>query len=169
MRKTIKLKSKDGFEKIVDKNILKKSEVLQGLIEDYEFFQSEEDEIPLNEIGGKNLDLIIQYLEHYQYMEPKIAPKPFPSRVNWQFLRKILNDQWTFNYLQSLSIEQCIELINDASYLQIKGLIDILSSKIAYEMCNCTVEEAKKKFNIEDDMTDEEKTKFDKINKYKLI
>ena len=27
----------------------------------------------------------------------------------------------------------------------------------------------KKKFNIEDDMTDEEKTKFDKINKYKLI
>jgi len=94
---------------------------------------------------GKNLDLIIQYLEHYQYMEPKIAPKPFPSRVNWQFLRKILNDQWTLNYLQSLSIEQCIELINDASYLQIKGLIDILSSKIAYEMCNCTVEEAKKK------------------------
>ena len=40
-------------------NILKKSEVLQGLIEDYEFYQSEEDEIPLNEIGGKNLDLII--------------------------------------------------------------------------------------------------------------
>jgi len=112
-----------------------------SLYEDYKFVTMNE----LDEIGGKNLDLIIQYLEHYQYMEPKIAPKPFPSRVNWQFLRKILNDQWTLNYLQSLSIEQCIELINDASYLQIKGLIDILSSKIAYEMCNCTVEEAKKK------------------------
>ena len=168
--KKIKLISKDGFEKIVEKDILNKSTVLRDLIEEFQSFDPEDDEIPLNEISGKNLDLIIKYLEHYRNMEPKMIPKPFPSRVNWQFLRKILNDQWTFNYVQSLQLDECIDLINDADYLQIIGLTTILCAKLSYEMCNCSTEEARKKFQIEEDMSEEEKNEYDKLyRKMKII
>ena len=157
--KTKKLKSSDNIIKEVDIKLLDKSKLLKGLIEDY---QGEEEEIPLNEVDSKNLDLIIQYLEHYKDIEPKEIPKPFPERTDDEFLKGILNDEWTFNYLQSLSIEDLINLVNAANYLQIDGLINIIAAKLAHEMCNCEVEEARKKFGIECDMTEEEVAEIDK-------
>ena len=49
-----------------------------------------------------------------------------------------------------------------AGIAQIDGLINLLAAKLAYELSNCSVEEAKKKFQIEDDMTEEEKAEYDK-------
>ena len=155
-----KLKSSDGVVKEVKSELLNKSKLLKGLVEDY---QGDDDEIPLNEVDSKNLDLIIKYLEHYKGdLEPKEIPKPFPERTDDAFLKGILNDDWTFDYLQSLSIEEAINLVNAANYLQIDGLISILAAKLAHEMCNCEVEEARKKFGIECDMTEEEIAEIDK-------
>ena len=155
-----KLKSSDGVVKEVKRELLNKSKLLKGLVEDY---QGDDDEIPLNEVDSKNLDLIIKYLEHYKGdLEPKEIPKPFPERTDDAFLKGILNDDWTFDYLQSLSIEEAINLVNAANYLQIDGLISILAAKLAHEMCNCEVEEARKKFGIECDMTEEEIAEIDK-------
>ena len=115
----------------------------------------------LRQIDGKFLKKIIDYLDHYKDFEPKEIPKPFPEKTDDQFLRGILNDDWTFDYLQQFSLEDTISLVNVADYLEIKGLLDILSAKIANEMCNCDVEEARKKFGIECDMTDEEIAEID--------
>ena len=156
---TKKLKSSDNIIKEVDKSLLMKSKLLKGLIEDY---QGDEEEIPLNEVDSKNLDLILQYLEHYKNEEPKEIPKPFPERTDDEFLKGILNDEWTFNYLQNNSLEGLINLVNAANYLQIDGLINIIAAKLAHEMCNCEVEEARKKFGIECDMTEEEIAEIDK-------
>ena len=155
---TKKLKSSDNIIKEVDKSLLMKSKLLKGLIEDY---QGDEEEIPLNEVDSKNLDLILQYLE-YKNDEPKEIPKPFPERTDDEFLKGILNDEWTFNYLQNISLEGLINLVNAANYLQIDGLINIIAAKLAHEMCNCEVEEARKKFGIECDMTEEEIAEIDK-------
>ena len=159
---TKKLKSSDNIIKEVDKSLLMKSKLLKGLIEDY---QGDEEEIPLNEVDSKNLDLILQYLEHYKDVEPKEIPKPFPERTDDEFLKGILNDEQTFNYLQNNSLEGLINLVNAANYLQIDGLINIIAAKLAHEMCNCEVEEARKKFGIECDMTEE---KIAEIDKYPL-
>ena len=150
--KTKKLKSSDNVVKEVDIKLLDKSKLLKGLVEDY---QGDDDEIPLNEVDSKNLELIIKYLEHYKDTEPKEIPKPFPERTDDAFLKSILNDDWTFDYLQGMTLEESINLVNAANYLQIDGLINILAAKLAHEMCNCEVEEARKKFGIECDMTDE--------------
>ena len=56
-------------------------------------------------------------------------------------------------------------IINADNYLQIDGLINILTAKLSHEMCNCDVEESRKKFGIECDMTEEE---IDEIDKYPL-
>ena len=100
-------------------------------------------------------------MEHYKDFDPKEIPKPFPEKTDDEFLRGILNDDWTFDYLQQFSLEEIIELTNEADYLEIQGLLDILGAKLANEMCNCEIEEARKKFGIECDMTEEEIAEID--------
>ena len=155
----VKLKSSDGkiFEVPID--ILQKSKLFTDINQNDE---DEENEIELKEIDGKNLERIIEYLKHYKDIEPKEIPKPFPERTDDAFLRSILNDDWTFDYIQSMTLEEAIDLVNAADYLQIDGLINILAAKLAHEMCNCEVEEARRKFGIECDMTEEEIAENDK-------
>ena len=150
----VKLKSSDGkiFEVPID--ILQKSKLFADINQSDE---DEENEIELKEVDGKNLERIIEYLKHYKDIEPKEIPKPYPEQTDDAFLRSILNDDWTFDYIQSMTLDEAINLINAANYLQIDGLINILAAKLAHEMCNCDAEEARRKFGIERDCdTDEE-------------
>jgi len=159
--KKVKLKTSDNIIKEVDSDILMKSKLLRGLFEDLEPEELEEI-IALNGVDSKNLDLVIKYLEHYKDMEPKEIPKPFPERTDEEFMKGILNDQWTYDYLTNQTLEELINLVNAADYLQIDGLINIIAAKLAHEKSNCTVEEARKKFGIECDMTEEEIAEIDK-------
>ena len=154
----VKLKSSDGkiFEVPID--ILQKSKLFTDINQNDE---DEENEIELKEVDGKNLERIIEYLKHYKDIEPKEIPKPFPERTDDAFLRSILNDDWTFDYIQSMTLDEAINLINAANYLQIDGLQNILAAKLAHEMCNCDGEEARRKFGIEGDMTEEEIVEYD--------
>ena len=151
---TVKLKSSDGKLYEVPYDVIKKSKLLENSNED-------ENVILLNEIDSKNFDLVLQYLNHFKDKEPKEIPKPFPERTDEEFFRSILDDDWTYNFLQ-MSIEDAISLVNAADYLQLDGLINLLAAKLAHEMCNCEVEEAIRKFGIECDMTEEEIEEYDK-------
>ena len=156
--KLVKLKSKDNQIYEVSIDLLEKAKLISGIVEDA---SDEDDTIFLREIDEINLIRIIDYLVHYQKEEPKEIPKPFPDRTDDAFLRSILNDDWTFDYIQSMTLEEAINLINAANYLQIDGLINILTAKLSHEMCNCDVEEARRKFGIECDMTEEELAEYD--------
>ena len=151
---TVKLKSSDGKLYEVPYDVIKKSKLLENSNED-------ENVILLNEIDSKNFDLVLKYLNHFKDKEPKEIPKPFPERTDEEFFRSILDDDWTYNFLQ-MSIEDAISLVNAADYLQLDGLINLLAAKLAHEMCNCEVEEARRKFGIECDMTEEEIEEYDK-------
>ena len=157
--KIVKLKSKDNQIYEVSIDLLEKAKLISGIVEDA---SDEDDTIFLREIDEINLIRIIDYLVHYQKEEPKEIPKPFPDRTDDAFLRSILNDDWTFDYIQNMTLEEAIDLVNAANYLEINGLINILAAKLAHEMCNCEVEEARKKFGIEGDMTEEEIAEYDK-------
>ena len=157
--KIVKLKSKDNQIYEVSIDLLEKAKLISGIVEDA---SDEDDTIFLREIDEINLIRIIDYLVHYQKEEPKEIPKPFPDRTDDAFLRSILNDDWTFDFLQNMTLEEAIHLVNAANYLEIDGLINILAAKLAHEMCNCEIEEARKKFGIECDMTEEEIAEIDK-------
>ena len=160
--KKVQLKSSDNVIFEVPVDILQKAKLLSDLL--YEASE-EKETIFLREVDSFNLGKIIQYLEHYKDFEPKEIPKPFPERTDDAFLRGILNDDWTFDFLQQMSLGELFNLVNSANYLQIDGLIKIIAAKLAHEMCNCEIEEARKKFGIECDMTEEE---IDEIDKYPL-
>ena len=153
----IKLKTSDDKVIEVRKDILKKSKLLKDLIDD-----EENNEIMLKEIDELNLKKIIDYLNHYKDNEPKKIPNPFPAEPDAEFFRSILNDDWTFDFLNKLKVDETVTLVNAAEYLQIEGLIEILAAKLSYEMTNCSVEEARQKFQIEDDLTEEERAELDK-------
>ena len=151
----IKIKTIDGKLYEVPYDILKQSTLL-------EYSNESNDIVLLNEVDSVNFDKVLEYLNHYKNRLPKEIPKPFPERTDDEFFRSILEDDWTFNFLQNLSIEGAINLVNCANYLQLDGLINLLAAKLAHEMCNCEVEEARKKFGIECDMTEEEVAEYDK-------
>ena len=155
--KNVKLMSSDDKIYEVPDTILQKSTLLKELTTD-----NEGEVITLKEVNEECLKRIIEYLYHYKDFEPKEIPEPFPENCDANFLRSILNDEWTFNYLNNLSIDKAIDMINAANYLQIDGLTNLLSAKLAYELSNCSVEEAKQKFQIEGDLTPEEIEEFDK-------
>ena len=156
--KIIQLRTNDNKLFKVPKDILTKVNLISELIEDAE---KNNEAILLKEVDSKNLELIIEYLQHYKNMEPKEIPTPFPEKTDDDFLRSILNDEWTFNFIQKINLDDAMNLINCVEFLQIDGLIKILSAKVAHEMCNCEVEEARKKFGIECDMTEEEIAEYD--------
>ena len=164
-KKLVKIKTYDNKIYEVPGDIIIKSKLLDGLIEDYDYFNDKDAGIiALSEVDSKNLELVIDYLQHYKDKEPKEIPKPFPERTDEEFLRGILDNDdndWTYNFISKLSIEEAINLVNAAYYLQIEGLINILAAKLAHEMCNCVVEEARQKFGIECDMTEEEIAEYD--------
>ena len=157
--KKVQLKSSDNkiFEVPVD--ILKKAKLIsESLDEAYE----KKKVIFLREVDSFCLEKIIKYLEHYKDFDPKEIPKPFPERTDDAFLRGILNDDWTFDFIKQFTLEELINLVNSADYLQIDGLVDIIGARMGQEMCNCELEEARKKFGIECDMTEEEIAEIDK-------
>ena len=155
--KNVKLMSSDDKIYEVPDTILQKSTLLKELTTD-----NEGEVITLKEVNEECLKRVIEYLYHYKDFEPKEVPKPFPENCDANFLRSILNDEWTFNYLNNLSNGEAIDMINAANYLQIDGLINILATKLGYELTNCSSEEAKQKFQIEDDMTPEEIEEYDR-------
>ena len=160
--KIVHIKSNDNELFNVPIDILPKAKLISELIEDA---IEDNESILLKEVDNKNLELIIDYLQHYKDKEPKEIPKPFPERTDEEFLRGIMDNDdndWTYNFISKLSLEEAINLVNAADYLQIQGLINLLAAKIAHEMCNCEVEEARKKFGIECDMTEEEVAEYDK-------
>ena len=157
--KKVKLKTIDNIIFDVPIDILQKVKLISDLLDE----AREEDKIIfLRGVNAYFFSFILCYLKHYKDFEPKEIPKPFPERTDDEFLRGILNDAWTFDFIKQFSLDELINLINSSDYLQIEGLVNIISAKLAHEMCNCEPEEARKKFGIECDMTEEEIAEIDK-------
>ena len=143
----IKFISSDGKIFEIKENCLKRS----GFFNELKDILNLNEEIPLARADSKNLCLIIEYLNHYENEEPREIPKPLPGPD----LKPVLSE-WDYNFIMPLTLEETIDLVNTANYLNIPELVNLASARLAYEMINCTIEEAREKFGIKYDMTEEE-------------
>ena len=166
-----KLKSDNGKIFEIEEDCLLKYDFLKGLLED---FSDPKQELPIKEVNDRTLERVVAFLKHYQKEEVKKIPCPCPSTtvelkdgttIHPVDLKAALC-QWDYDYITPLSIEEAIELVNAANSLNIQPLIDLASARLAYDFTNCTIEEARKKFGIESDMTKEEQDEMDKYLKY---
>ena len=151
--KMVKLKSKDGEKFEVGENCLDRSK----LFIEFKDIWNLEQEIMIKGVDGKTLSKVIEYLKYHVNEEPKEIPKPLPGPD----LKPILSE-WDYNYISPPPLEDVVNLVNAANYLDISDLINLASARLASEMINCPVEEARKKFGIKTDMTEEEKAEYDK-------
>ncbi len=140
-------KSEDEQKFEIETESLKLSKFLNDLIID---FPDENDEITINEVNGKNLKLITDFLNHYKDGKINEIPKPLPSGN-----LKLYLSEWDYNYINPLSLEECIDLLNAAQALDINALINLISARIASEMLTGTVEEVLEKFRIKDENNQE--------------
>ena len=160
-KEEIVIKTSDNFTIKVETKYFAKSKFLQGLIDDY---GDNDEEIPLMEINKKNLDYVMNYLKTFEKEDPKDIPKPFPEKVDEEFFKEAVGEK-VYNFLKEIKDGDFIDLLNTANYLSIDGLVQIISAKLAFEMCNCDIEEARKKFGINCDMNENE---IKEIEKYPL-
>ena len=133
-----KLQSEDNEIFEVDLKVIKKSDELNKLLNDY---PEENQVIPCKTINGKDLKKILEFMEHYLDTKPKEIPKPLPSGN----LKEIL-DEWDFQYIENISLENLEKLLNSANLIGLEDLVHIVSAKIAAEILNGTEEEMIEKF-----------------------
>ena len=132
----VKLKTTDGEIFTIEENCLDRAKFFKELKQIMDL----KEEIKV-EVSSKNLKKIIEYLKHYANEEPQKIPKPLPNPD----LKSILNE-WDYNYIISPPLEDIIDLINAADYMNIQELVDLLSARVASEMTNCSPDEAREKF-----------------------
>ena len=148
----IKLKSSDGKIFEIEENCLKRANFFKELNN----ILNPDEEINIKDVKSNTLIKIIEYLKHYQNEEPKEIPKPLPSPD----LKPILNE-WDYNYISPISIKDAIDLVNAADHLGIEKLVNLVSAKLSSEMTNCSLEEARAKFGIVPEMTEEEVAEYE--------
>ena len=152
---TRKLRSQNGGVFEVEESVLKTSKFLKDLICDY---PDPDQEIIINQVNSEYLQKIIDYLQHYENQKPKEIPKPLPNDNLKEYL-----DEWDYNYINPLSLEECIDLLNAAVFLDIQDLVILCSAKIASHMLRNTVEEVLDEFTWKN-ITEEEKKQYGLID-----
>ena len=151
----IKLKSQDGKIFEVNEKCLHMSKFLKDLIDNELLDPTQEIEVKVDD--GKTLSKIIDYLKHYETEKPREIPRPLPNGD----LKSFLSD-WDYKFINPLSMEECIDLVNSANILEISSLIDLASARLASEMMSGTIEEVRAKFGVDPNMTEDELKEFDK-------
>lgn len=152
----IKLKSKDEKEFSISEKAVKRSKLVEGIIQDYE----DNKIIPLPDVDGKILEKIIEYLNHYENSEPKIIKKPLKNyKMNEAF------EKWDYDYINNMNIEDIINLLNASNYMDIDSLVQLCKNKIAYDIIEKPIDEVINIFKINNDLSEEEN---ELMNKYSI-
>ena len=144
----ITLVSSDNQKIDIDTESAQKSNLLKGLISDY---NGNQDPIQLPDIKYDILKKVVDYLTYYKGKTPKDIPKPMPSGN----LSEVIDD-WDVKFINSIDLDSVFDLINAANYMDIPSLIDLSCAKIASLMKGKTAQEIRTMFNIECDLTEEE-------------
>ena len=152
----IKLKSKDEKEFSISEKAVKRSKLIEGIIEDYQ----DNKIIPLPDVDGIILEKIIEYLNHYENSEPKIIKKPLKN-----YKMKEAFEKWDYDYINNMNIEDIINLLNASNYMDIDSLVQLCKNKIAYEIIEKPVDEIINIFKINNDLSEEEN---ELMNKYSI-
>jgi S-phase kinase-associated protein 1 len=117
--------------------------------------------VPLSEIDDKTLQLVIEYLNHYDGQSPQEIEKPLKSAE-----LKEVTDDWSANFIDNLQLETLVDLTVAANFMEIQPLLDLTCAKIASMCKDKTEDEIFKTFGVTDTFTEEEKAKIREENKW---
>ena len=152
----VKLTTMDGEEVTVPKNIICKSILVKGIIDD----SGTEDAIPLQNVKKSILDKIIEFCKHIDENPPPEIEKPLRSND----LSGVVS-AWYAKFVD-LEQEVLFELILAANFMDIKSLLELSTAKVASLIKGKTIPEIRKFFNIENDFTPDEEAQIMDENRW---
>ena len=149
---SIALISEDNHKIELDFKSAQKSKVLkQKLMEVKNGRNKGIPEIKLKDINYDILKKIVEYLNYYKNKTPKEIPKPVPSESLSAFL-----DDWDFEFITNIDLDSTFDLMNAASSLQIQGLLDLASIKVASILKNKGIEDIRSMFKEGNNLSEKE-------------
>lgn len=153
----IKLQSKDGKSYTLSKKQAELSILLKNTIQDFQG----DIVVPLTEIDGKTIERVVDYLTHYNGEIPIEIEKPLKSSEMSE-----VTDTWSANFVDSLVLDDLVELTVASNFLEINSLLDLCCAKLASTVKNKSEDEIFKTFNITETFTEEEKSQIREENKW---
>lgn len=99
-------------------------------------------EIPLLNVSGESLKVIVDFLKYYHKEKMGVIPRPIPSVSVGDFV----NNEWYVNFIDKMSSKEIFEIILAANYMAIQPIIDLGCAKIATLIKGKTPEEVKELF-----------------------
>ena len=155
----VKLVSVDEQEYLVSRDVAELSETVKHMIDDVGGSEG----VPLPNITGKILGLVVTYCNHY--VENKDKSEEEAKKLGEKTEEPTVMSEWL---KQFLAIDQAtmFELILAANYLDIKPLLNTTCKAVADMIKGKTPEEIRKTFNIKNDYTPEEEEQVRKENEW---
>lgn len=142
----------------VDLEVIQKSTVLKNMIED----TGKDGEIVIPNMHAHILRKVIEYCEHYRNSNPRDIKKPLVSKN----LMENGVEEWDAAFIDIEKVDELIDLIVAANFLDIEGLLNLGCAKIATLVKGKNVEEIRELFGIENDFTPEEEARIREENKW---
>lgn len=157
---TIKLNDDSTFS--ISKKAAELSELLKGAMNDY----PNDTQIPIKEVEKKTIELVIEYLNHYEGKVPPEIEKPLSKGELKDILCKNTDDTFPFDFIDKLNLESVANLCVAANFMGINPLLDLCCAKIAYLCKDKEEDEILKTFGITETFTEEEKQKIREENSW---
>jgi len=159
-KKKITLKSSDGVQMPIDRDVAERSILIKNMVEDMgeEAFDSEA--IPIPNVNEAVLKKVLEWCEHHRNDPPPTNDDENDSRKKSTDI-----DEWDQKFMQ-VDQEMLFEIILAANYLDIKALLDVGCKTVANMIKGKSPEEIRKTFNIQNDFTPEEEDQIRRENEW---
>ncbi|MCJ1293843.1 hypothetical protein MMC34_005399 [Xylographa carneopallida] len=157
---TITLRSSDGVEMTVEKEVAERSMLIKNLLEDMSDGTTTEEAIPIANVNEAVLKKVIEWCTHHRADPPATADDDSDSRKKTTDI-----EEWDQKFMQ-VDQEMLFEIILAANYLDIKALLDVGCKTVANMIKGKSPEEIRKTFNIQNDFTPEEEDQIRRENEW---
>uniref|UniRef100_A0A7S3CRP8 Uncharacterized protein n=1 Tax=Strombidium rassoulzadegani TaxID=1082188 RepID=A0A7S3CRP8_9SPIT len=139
--------TRDSVKIKLDKRIGQMSEIIQNAIGDFDGLEETTEEIPLYMVDSKEMILIRDYCEHFNFNKPNFdscipITVPEGKRDQW------ITDPWELNFIESLSLDELMQLLKAANYLNVPALLELCCASVASIFKGADFEKQKKERDI---------------------
>ncbi|KAH9599739.1 SKP1 component [Trypanosoma melophagium] len=149
--------------------VMREVAMMSGLLKD--MLEDQEDSkaiIPIPNVSGHTLRLVIEYMEHHHKNRADPIEKPLKSKI------ENIISQWDKTFLYTHLVkdsdekqhEVLIDVIMAANFLNVKDLLDLTCACVASMIRGKSAEQIRELFNIESDFTPEEEEKIREENRW---
>ncbi|OAO14981.1 S-phase kinase-associated protein [Blastocystis sp. ATCC 50177/Nand II] len=156
MSKVVKVLSKEGKEVDFSEEAAKTSKYLQTVLKEDPTCTSISTTIPC-----ASLEIARDFLEYHVNKPMASIPKPLTDNQNF---RNNIEDDFDSDLVMRLNRDEIFDLLYAAQTLQNESLVSLSAAYTASLINGKNVTELREFFQVEDDLTEEEKLQIDKEN-----